>query len=310
MKPTLKHRLEYCLLRTLGAFVCLLPYRGALLLGWLVSLIGAVLLPGRLRESRRRIESVLSPYYDQRAIRRITRHAWRNICLTAIEVLRTPCTTREWINRTVSTDDIQKLQRLLEHEKNVIIAVPHMGNWELAGIALQMMGFKLLVIVRRQKNPLTDAYLERLRTSSGMTAVDREADMRRILRLISRGHLLAILPDIRARTEGLRIRFLGHEADLMPGMALFARTARVPILPACTIREGWARHRWIALRPVYPDYSLDKKTDWQRMTQEVMSQFEELIRRYPDQYFWFNKRWILDRLAPAASDEAAAESGD
>jgi lauroyl/myristoyl acyltransferase len=35
------------------------------------------------------------------------------------------------------------------------------------------------------------------------------------------------------------------------------------------------------------------------MTQEVMNVFSRAILDAPDQYFWFNKRWVLEPLDPA-----------
>jgi len=30
------------------------------------------------------------------------------------------------------------------------------------------------------------------------------------------------------------------------------------------------------------------------MTREIMQVFDRAIRTHPDQYFWYNKRWVLD----------------
>jgi lauroyl/myristoyl acyltransferase len=72
------------------------------------------------------------------------------------------------------------------------------------------------------------------------------------------------------------------------------------------LREGWTRHRWRLVDAVYPDPALDKQADWQRMTQAVIDHFDAAIRDHPDQYFWYNKRWVLDPLEP----EAAAGPAD
>ena len=84
---------------------------------------------------------------------------------------------------------------------------------------------------------------------------------------------------------------------------MFSRQTGAPILPAGLIREGWSRHRWKTFDPVRPDGSLDKQADWQRMTQKVLGLFDQFIREHPENYFWYNKRWVLDPLegAPGAS---------
>jgi lauroyl/myristoyl acyltransferase len=70
------------------------------------------------------------------------------------------------------------------------------------------------------------------------------------------------------------------------------------VIPAVVRRVGWARHAWLAFDAVYPDPSRPKEEDWLRMTREVMAHFDRAVREAPDQYFWFNKRWVLDPLPP------------
>ena len=43
-----------------------------------------------------------------------------------------------------------------------------MGNWELAGIAIDLNDLPIFSIARRQKNPLTDAYINNMRSSFNM----------------------------------------------------------------------------------------------------------------------------------------------
>ena len=33
------------------------------------------------------------------------------------------------------------------------------------------------------------------------------------------------------------------------------------------------------------------------MTRELLNVLSPFILQYPDQYFWFNKRWVLEPLA-------------
>jgi lauroyl/myristoyl acyltransferase len=87
-------------------------------------------------------------------------------------------------------------------------------------------------------------------------------------------------------------------------MAMFASMGRVPIYPAILWREGWSRHRWILGAPVAPDPGAERGADLARMTREVIGVFDRAIRERPDQYFWYNKRWVLDPLEAAAPEAA------
>ena len=72
--------------------------------------------------------------------------------------------------------------------------------------------------------------------------------LRGILERLRAGNVLAILPDVRMRTPGITVSFLGGEANLGPGAAAFARRAGVPVLVCMALRVGRDRHRlqWVA----------------------------------------------------------------
>ena len=58
--------------------------------------------------------------------------------------------------------------------------------------------------------------------------------------------------------------------------------------------------------PISPDETLDRKTDSVRLTQACLTIFDPVIRSHPDQYFWYNKRWMLEPLPSAKVSEDGA----
>ena len=72
-----------------------------------------------------------------------------------------------------------------------------------------------------------------------------------------------------------------------------AREAGVPILTAEVLRRGWVRHEWRITGRVESDPRLDEAEDRRRIMQAVMDRLGESVRAHPENYFWFNKRWVL-----------------
>jgi KDO2-lipid IV(A) lauroyltransferase len=173
--------------------------------------------------------------------------------------------------------------------------VPHFGSWEFGGMAMAQTGLPLLVIAGKQRNPLFDDYLTASRKGAGIEIVMRGAStLRKVISRLKEGRFMAVVADVRMPTPGVKVQFLGREANVGPGMAQFARHAGVPIIPALNIRHGWARHEGVVFPPIEPDPLADKTADIQRMTQAVFDIFTEAIRRDPGQWFWYNKRWLFD----------------
>ena len=61
-------------------------------------------------------------------------------------------------------------------------------------------------------------------------------------------------------------------------------------------RVGLAHHVFDLAEPLFPDKSLDEEADIRRLTETVMASIEAQIRSDPGQWFWYNKRWVLDPL--------------
>jgi KDO2-lipid IV(A) lauroyltransferase len=294
VKYKLQHVVEYAFLRGTAGLLNILPYRAALFLVWLIAAISSLFLRSKLRRTRARLKQVFKNRFTDRELAGIAWRAWRNLCFNAVETMRVPRLTPEWVRRVTDCTDFHVVFDNMKDGKGAILAVPHMGNWEFAGVGAQLLGLRIMIIVRRQRNPLLDGFLNRMREYTGVEAFMRDArSFAGIARGLKAGKVLAILPDLRAKADCVHVQFLGAPAQIPAGMAAFARNAGVPIIPAFAIRIGWDRHLWKAFEPVWPDPSLDEREDWQRMTQYVMDCFDRAIREYPDQYFWFNKRWVL-----------------
>jgi KDO2-lipid IV(A) lauroyltransferase len=169
-----------------------------------------------------------------------------------------------------------------------------MGNWEIAGIAGDLMGLPLFTIVRRQRNPLIDSYLNKMRSSFNFEVLYRDAKgWKGVVDRLKQGKVLAILPDIQVRTGGITVDYLNGKATIAPGTALFALLANCPVYPVVVRRVGWCRHDAVLLDPVIPNPAADRNDEQQRIMQEIMSAFSKEILKTPEQYFWYNKRWVL-----------------
>ena len=296
MRYRTKHVVEYILLRMIAGLVSIMPYRMALSVGWLVAKLASVVMRKKMLHFEKRLHSVFGNTHSDKEIKTILRLALRNFCFSAVELLRVPLTSINRIKKTFADGKATDLDEYCKDGKGAILALTHMGNWELAGITLANFGVPLFVIMRSQKNPLIDAYLNKTREATAIDAVKMGSKtIVGVVDKLKHGQVLAILPDIRAKKNPVVVDFLGGTADIARGMAFFAKSADVPILPVHIWREGWCKHHWqLSSSAVYPDAELSRDDDIERMTKIVMAHFDELIQKHPEQYFWFNKKWILN----------------
>ncbi len=299
MKYRLKHISDYTALRVLTSVISILPYRIALILAWILALIAFHIFRYRRKETLRRIQSVFTDSSKKRA-RGIAWISLRNLFFNAVEMIRSPKATRDWVE-TLIPGFSEKTEPISSHVKKTgrgaIIAVPHMGNWEFAGIACHQIGLPIFNIAARQRNPLANHYLTHLRKGPGIETIERgSGTLRNVLSRLHSGGILAILPDVRMRTADLQISFLGDHANIGRGMARFACKTGLPVFPCIIRRNGWSRLTVSVETPIFPDPDADKNNEAKRITQSVMDIINNAIRETPEQWFWYNRRWVLEPL--------------
>ncbi len=296
MKYKPKYVAEYLILVMLAWLIRTLPLRAALSLGWIFAAGTHFLGRVKVERTHDRVRKVCGDSYPDKEVRRIAWTSWRNLFFNGIEALRFSKLTLEDIRRQPLAEVEPELKKILSESTNgFILATPHMGNWEIAAVAADLVGVPLFAIARKQKNPLVDAYINKMRSSFGMEVIYRETRMwKSVVDRISAGKVMAILPDIGVRAKGVTVDFMNGSATIAPGAARFAQLADCPIYPVVVRRIGWTRHTAVLLNPVMPDSTADKEEDQLRIMEEMMAAFSLEILKTPEQYFWYNKRWVLE----------------
>jgi KDO2-lipid IV(A) lauroyltransferase len=292
----LQNRLQYGLLLMFAGLVNILPYRVLLAIAWFVAAVLFHVVRMKRQEVRRRIRSVFGNDIPEQEVKRIAWISLRNFAFNVVEMMRASHITKVWVNAHVIgfEEKIPLAKELIAKHGGLIFAVPHMGNWDMAGWACSHNGINIFSIAARQRNPYINAWIMRQR-EKGIKMLERGGSvLKQVIRRLKDGQVFAILPDVRMRREDLAVPFLGGVANLGRGMAAFAITAQVPIVPAVFMRKGWTKHEFVYFEPLYPDPQLAKNEDIQRMTESVIQTLDAAIRANPEQWFWYNGRWILD----------------
>jgi KDO2-lipid IV(A) lauroyltransferase len=284
------------------------PYWLALLLGFVLALFGHYVMRYRVQQARERIRQVF-PEYSPRRVRRIAWLAWRNFIFNVVDMFRLEDVDARWIENRVAGAAAAR-EHVLAHcatGQGAIIASPHMGAAELAAVVMQRFGVPVFLITGRQSNALVDERLNEMRASTGIPLVQKgSALLKSVIRRLKGGEVLAFLADLRVE-GGIVVDFLGAKASVAPGMALFANQTQVPILPLIITRRGWGRHHLVFHPTVVPDAAAPKVEDRRRMTQQVFDIMDRAVREMPEQWFWFNKSWILDPFPEARREPRAAK---
>lgn len=309
--------LEYAAARALAGGLGRLP-RG--LAGRLGAGIGdlAFRLGARRAVVLRQIAAAF-PETGHERVKRIAAASYRHFGREIAEIAQLQRTGTAGLSGRTSTDGATDawIDRM-RAGRAALIVTGHVGNWEVAGALLAARGVPLAAVVKRQSNPRFDAWLVAARRRIGIEPVYMDDAMHAVPRLLRAGRSVALVADQDARSHGVIVTFLGRPASTFRGPARLALATGAPLVFGASVREGEGyRVRMEEVPgtsggPNAPDAAgrtgRRGRDAELALTRDWVERLDAHVRRFPEQYFWFHRRWKSgDRNAPP--DDAVSRRG-
>ena len=286
---------EYFALRLACAVVNAVPYPLAMAaargLGWTAFHVFRF----KRRRTVARIRSVF-PVMGAREAHAVAVRSLQNVLQTAVEMMRAPTLDRSWMDRHVLDGALykDKLQTYVDEGRGVVIMVPHSGNWYMAAWSMAKYGLPLFAIAARQRNPKLNAWMNRQYGDIEVLDRDNRNTLSLIREKLAAGRAFAILSDLRVRRKDVEADFFGGKANVSRSAAAFAVNAGCPIVVAIMSRRD-GRHVFNHIATLRPDpAAADKKEEARRLPREALKLLSDEIMKAPGDWYWYNKRWILE----------------
>jgi KDO2-lipid IV(A) lauroyltransferase len=196
-----------------------------------------------------------------------------------------------WLSLICREEGGEILEPLIKQGKGVILAGPHLGAWEVAGLRLAALGHSLTTLYRPPRYPALQEMMFNGRSRTGAKLVPTDASgIKALYQALKRGEMVAILPDQQPKTVrgGVFAPFFGEPALTMDLLSRLARKTGAPVVFTFMERlpgdEGFCHH-WVEspegigdADPVIAATALNKGV-------------EACVRRCPQQYQWTYKRF-------------------
>jgi KDO2-lipid IV(A) lauroyltransferase len=193
----------------------------------------------------------------------------------------------------------ENLRNALAKGKGVFVLTAHFGNWEFMSAAVTLHFDRASAAVARPIDfaPL-DRLVSRLRSQFGTEVITKQRAMRRIILALREQKMIGILLDQNVDWyEGVFTPFMGSWACTNKGLALMAVKTGAPVVPIFSVRQEDGRHRIIFEKEI-PLVIGDKTAEVEENTILFTQVIENFVRRYPDQWFWFHRRWKTRNTCP------------
>lgn len=191
----------------------------------------------RLRDNLARVCPEAGPTELEALVRDGVRSYFRYWC----ELFRLGSWTREEVARRTRVVGEPRVRAAYARGRGVVVALPHMANWDWAGAWTCAAGMPLMTVAERlEPGRLYDAFVTS-RRALGMEVVPLGGDdavFRRLTDWVRGGGLVCLLADRDLTRTGVPVRLCGEPARMPRGPAMLARVTGAALLPVTLHYEG------------------------------------------------------------------------
>jgi len=255
---------------------------------------------------------VLGPAVDGKTLRMASRGVLRRYARYWLEVFRLPVTPMDRLAGGVHdpANQAKMIFDIMASGRGVVVALPHMGNWDQAGAWFIAQGAGSLTTVMERLKPET--VYERFvtfREGLGMEVLPASGGTRPFGILAQRlraGKLVALPCDRDVTGSGIEVEFFGEGAKMMAGPAALAvetDAALVPVVLWFTDDGGCGVKIGAEIEQPAAGTRAQKVA---AMMQELAGFFEQGIREHPHDWLMLQKVFVAD-LDPERQARAVAQ---
>ena len=192
----------------------------------------------------------------------------------------------------------ERLEAALARGHGVIALGAHFGSFTLLGTRLAVEGYPFNLVINVGNFPKVWKKLAFYQGIVGQKTIPLKpatASIKKSLSCLHRNEILYIVADEQQRRGGLPILFFGQIAYTPPGPAIFSLKTGASILPMFVLRQDNFKRTLTIGNPIEIERTSDEKKDIETLTVKSTKAIEEMIRQYPNQWAWLNRRWKLPR---------------
>jgi KDO2-lipid IV(A) lauroyltransferase len=183
--------------------------------------------------------------------------------------------------------------------RGLLLLTPHLGNWEFGAPFLRERGVTLQVITQAEPQGSLTKLRQASRARWGIETLVIGEDpfaFVEVIRRLDSGATVALLVDRPHPRSAVTVKLFGHRFPASVAPAELARATGCALLPVAIPRGDSGYSVELFPEIIYDRRSLGTRESRANLTQEIMKQFEPVIRRHLDQWFHFVPLWKGDLL--------------
>ena len=278
------NKITYYIFKLFSSFFSILPRNIAIFSGKRLGAFLYYIIPLRKKVAKFNLK-IAFPKLSSFEINTLILKTYKHFGILLVEFFR-----KNKINLENQIKIDNETQRLLSLKKGIILMTAHLGNWEII-IPILNKYRKVTVVVKVQRNSGGDKFVKEIRNLNNISLVPMGSSKKNMINDLKKGNILGLASDQNAGLRGTRIKFFGKELTIPKGAAYFYYKTKCPIVVGfCTLNKNNTYN--FNLREIKINNSgIDTNNLFIKINTIFSSILEEEIKRNPEQYFWFHRKW-------------------
>ena len=243
----------------------------------------------RQKEARKNI-TIAFPKYSEARRELILKNSYIFFIRNTMQFLSFP---RGFQNAHITVNGKEYLDKALTKKKGVILVTGHFGVWEIMLAWFGLNQYSMLVVGQKQKNSGADTFVNQLRENTGIKMIPRKSSLEFMYEALARNNILTLASDQDAKKRGVFVKFFNLPASTPKGAGRFHLEYGSPLIFVTCHLERQNNHV-VDILPI----PTDSNSNIASITQSFTLMLENIITAYPEQYFWFHRRWRTKQPQP------------
>lgn len=254
----------------------------------------------RRGKSVQRLESNLArvvPDAGPERLAELSKAGMRSYMRYWMESFRLPSWSEERAADGFDPKGLHHLKDGLATGRGVVLALPHLANWDLAGVwVTRCLGVPFTTVAERLKpETLYDRFVA-YRESLGMEVLPHTggAAFGTLARRLRDGGLVCLVADRDLSASGVEVDFFGDTARMPAGPALLAQQTGALLLPVTLWYDDSPVMRGRVHPPVDVPETGTRAEKTSVMAQAVADAFAGGIAEHPEDWHMLQRLWVAD----------------
>ncbi|MEU1500791.1 phosphatidylinositol mannoside acyltransferase [Streptomyces sp. NPDC005732] len=227
----------------------------------------------------------------------LSRAGMRSYLRYWMESFRLPAWSRERVRAGFAPRDVHHLTDGIASDRGVILALPHMGNWDLAGawVTTELETPFTTVAERLKPESLYDRFVA-YREGLGMEVLPHSGGTAfgTLARRLRDGGLVCLVAERDLSASGVEVKFFGETTRMPAGPALLAQQTGALLLPVTLWYDDSPVMQGRVHPPVEVPETGTRAEKTSVMTQALADAFATGISDHPEDWHMLQRLWLAD----------------